>query len=363
MTHLEDIKKEYDYTIQKLSNPETISDHKKFGELSLKRNQLEEVVKIDKQLQEVKKWLEENKKLVKIEDELSELAQAEIPELEKKENDLSNKLKSLIINLEEDEAQKQTGSTGNSVILEIRAGTGGDEASLFAGDLYNMYFKFSQTKNWEAKILDSNKADIGGFKSLTAKIKGKNVFSLLKYEGGVHRVQRVPETEKGGRIHTSTVSVAVLPEPDKKTDIEILPKDLRIDTYRASGPGGQYVNTCDSAVRITHTPTGLIVSSQNERSQLQNKETALSILKAKLLEYKIEKMKEKEEQNRKSQIGQAKRSEKIRTYNFTQDRITDHRIETSWHNIETILQGDISQIINALREKEEIEKYERIKIN
>ncbi len=258
---------------------------------------------------------------------------------------------------------KEEGSSENSAIVEIRAGAGGDEASLFAGDLFDMYSKFATKNNWSVKSLDSNKADIGGYKSITFKVKGKGSFTELKYEGGVHRVQRVPETEKGGRIHTSTVSVAVLPEPDKKTDIKIDSQNLRIDTYRASGPGGQYVNTCDSAVRITHLPTGLVVSSQNERSQLANKENAMSILKAKLLELRQQKIREKQEKKRRSQIGQAKRSQKIRTYNFLQDRVTDHRIEESWHNLPEIMSGNLSEIIKALKRAEDEEKLGDIKID
>ncbi len=363
MSKLEEIKKEYKKITEKLSNPNQISDSKKFGELSKKRSSLKEVVNIIEKYEKVKKRIKENQELIKNEDELAELAKEELTNLKEKRDSLKNELKSLMIQRKRMKEAKEEGSDSNSVIIEIRAGAGGDEASLFAGDLLDAYSKFSGSKNWKTRILNSNKADIGGFKAVTFKVKGENAFSILKYEAGVHRVQRVPETEKGGRIHTSTVSVAVLPEPNKKTKIEINPDDIRIDTYRASGPGGQYVNTCDSAVRITHKPTSLVVSSQNERSQLQNKENALSILQAKLLEHRREEIRKKREEKRKSQIGQAKRSQKIRTYNFLQDRITDHRIEESWHNLEEVLEGNLSKIITSLQRAEEKEKYGDIKID
>ena len=362
MSILEDIKKEYEDVTEKLKHPDQISDSQKFGEYSKKRSQLKDIVDKAEKYDDVKRELIENKELAEGDGELAELAQSEMEKLKQKKESLKKDLKTMIIQLKERQEQKQEGSSSDSVIMEIRAGAGGDEASLFAGDLFNTYNKFINNKNWNSKILDSNKAEIGGYKSITFKVEGSNAFSNLKYEGGVHRVQRVPETEKGGRIHTSTVSVAVLPEPDKKVDIEINPEDLRVDTYRASGPGGQYVNTRDSAVRITHKPTGVVVSSQNERSQNQNKENAMSILKAKILEHRQKKIREKQEKKRKSQIGQAKRSQKIRTYNYLQDRVTDHRIEKSWHNLESVLDGNLDQIITALKRAEEKEKYGSIEI-
>jgi peptide chain release factor 1 len=363
MSKIEEIKKEYKEVTEKLKHPDQISDSQKFGELSKKRSELDDFVKKINKYEKAKKELKENKELAQGDGELADLAQSEIEDLEEKKETLKKELKSMIIQRQDKKMQSEGGVSSNSVIVEVRAGAGGDEASLFAGDLFNMYTRFSNEKKWKSKILDSNKAEIGGYKSITFKIKGKDVFSYLKYEAGVHRVQRVPKTEKGGRIHTSTASVAVLPEPNKKMKIDINPEDLRVDTYRASGPGGQYVNTRDSAVRITHKPTGVVVSSQNERSQLANKETAMSVLKAKLLEHRQRKIREKQEKKRKSQIGQAKRSQKIRTYNFLQDRVTDHRIEESWHNLEEILNGNISQIIKTLRRADEEEKYGNIKID
>lgn len=236
----------------------------------------------------------------------------------------------------------------NSIIMEIRAGAGGDEAGLFVVNLFKMYSKYATSQNWKFKTLDSHPTGIGGFKEIIFEITGENVFSKMKYEAGVHRVQRIPETEKSGRVHTSTATVAVLPKP-KTTEIDIRPDQLRIDCYRSSGPGGQYVNKRETAIRITHLPTGLVVTSQTERNQLQNKESALSILAARLLEKKEQEEASKLGGERKAQIGWAMRAEKIRTYNFPQDRITDHRIKKKWHNIEDILNGDMDKMIKTLQ--------------
>ena len=235
-----------------------------------------------------------------------------------------------------------------AVIVEIRAGAGGDEAGIFVADLFRMYSKYAQNQGWKQKILDSKPTELGGFKEIVFELENGDVFSKMKHEGGVHRVQRIPKTEKQGRIHTSTVTVAVLPKP-KKEEIKINPADLRIDYYRSSGPGGQYVNKRETAVRITHLPTGLVVTSQTQRNQLENKENALAILAARLLEIKTAQEQESMGGNRKSQIGKAQRSEKIRTYNLPQNRLTDHRIKKSWHNLEKILEGQLDKIIRALQ--------------
>lgn len=240
----------------------------------------------------------------------------------------------------------------NNVIIEIRAGAGGDEAALFAADLYRMYTRFAEKQGWKSKILSSSSSSLKGFKEITFQISGENTYNLLKQEGGVHRVQRIPGTEKNGRIHTSTASVAVLPQVEQK-EIEIKPSDLRIDTYRASGPGGQYVNKTESAIRITHIPTGLVVASQNERSQGANRETAMSILRSRIYAFKMEQEIQKMGLQRNAQIGSADRSEKIRTYNFPQDRITDHRIKKEWHNIEKILDGEMWPIIKKFQKTED----------
>jgi len=234
------------------------------------------------------------------------------------------------------------------VIIEIRAGTGGEEAALFALDLFKMYSRYAQDQDWKQKILDSHLTDLGGYKQVVFELRGEGVFSKLKYEGGVHRVQRIPKTEKSGRIHTSTASVAVLLKPEK-TKINIRTEDLKIDFYRASGPGGQYVNKRETAVRITHLPTGLVTTSQTERNQLQNKLNAMAILEAKISEKQELEQMEKFGKKRKSQIGWAKRVEKIRTYNFPQNRITDHRIKKSWYNIEKIMTGRLDPIIKAFK--------------
>lgn len=235
-----------------------------------------------------------------------------------------------------------------SVIVEIRAGAGGEEAALFAADLFRMYSKYADSKNWKKTVLDCHYSDLGGIKQIIFELKDGDVFSKMKYEGGVHRVQRVPITEKSGRIHTSTASLAVLPKP-QKGKITINPNDLKIDTYKASGPGGQYVNKRMTAVRITHLPTGLVVTSQTERNLQQNRENALSILEAKLLEKKEMEESLKIGQERRAQIGRAQRAEKTRTYNFPQNRVTDHRLKKSWHNLEEIMEGKLEPIISALQ--------------
>ena len=235
----------------------------------------------------------------------------------------------------------------DSIIVEIRAGTGGEEAALFAANLFRMYTRYAQSKGWKQKILDSQRTELGGYKQIIFELKNEEAWPKIKYEAGVHRVQRIPETEKGGRIHTSTATVAVLPK-SKKTQIKINPKNLKIDIYKSSGPGGQNVNKRETAIRITHLPTGIVVTSQTERNQLENKENALSILEARLLEKKQREEEEKTKGTRKAQIHEAKRAEKIRTYNFPQDRITDHRIKKSWHHIEKIMDGELDKMVKTI---------------
>jgi peptide chain release factor 1 len=244
----------------------------------------------------------------------------------------------------------QSQRNSESVIVEIRAGTGGEEAALFARDLFEMYSKYASSQGWKKKILNTHPTELGGFKEVVLSISGKDVFSKIKNEGGVHRVQRIPTTEKRGRIHTSTSTVAVLIQP-QKTEVKIKPEDLRIDFYRASGPGGQYVNKRETAVRITHIPTGLIASSQTERSQVQNRENAMAILTAKLQEKKEKEEFKKLGKKRKTQIKWARRADKIRTYNFPQNRVTDHRIKKSWHKLEDIMEGDLGPIVRTLKKR------------
>jgi len=251
-----------------------------------------------------------------------------------------------------DDTRSDTTSGKQSVIMEIRAGTGGDEAGLFVRDLYRMYSKYATSQGWRQKILESNQSDIGGFKEIVFEFQGPQAFDQMQYESGVHRVQRIPKTEKQGRVHTSTVTVAVLEKP-QKMDITINPSDLRIDTYRSSGAGGQYVNKTESAIRITHLPSGLVVTSQTERSQLQNKENAMSLLAARLLQAQQERDLSKLTEARRAQIGWAKRAEKTRTYNYPQNRITDHRIGKSWHNLEDIMEGNLEPVVKAFKQWEQ----------
>lgn len=248
-------------------------------------------------------------------------------------------------------------SEKQAVIIEIRAGQGGDEAGIFAHDLYRMYTRYAQTKGWKDKVLESNRSDVGGYKEVIFELQGNGAYDELQYEGGVHRVQRVPETEKQGRIHTSTATVAILLKP-KKTEVNISPADLEISTYKSSGPGGQYVNKTESAIRIVHKPTGLTVTAQSERNQVQNKEAAMTLLAARLLQRAEESDLSALSAERREQIGWAKRSEKMRTYNFPQDRITDHRINKSWHDIESIMDGKLDGIIKAFKNREKEEDKE-----
>lgn len=355
MSVLSNIQKEYEEVMSALSNPDENTDWETLGE---KKKELEEIVLWKEKLDSFKRQIQENLLIMeKNEDEeLVTIAKQEQEELEKNKEEAVKKLKALI-------GRKEYGEEDNfakkTAIVEIRAGAGGDEASLFALNLVEMYSRYAQSKNIEVNILDDHKTEQGGYKIVTFKMKNNDPYSLMKYEAGVHRVQRVPETEKGGRIHTSTVSVAVLPEP-KKGKVKINPADIRLETCKSSGPGGQYVNKRETAVRIVHEPTGIVVTSQNERSLQQNKETALSVLEAKILEKQQRERMEKLEKERKEQIGTAMRAEKIRTYNYMQNRVTDHRVEQSWYKLEEILNGDLDEIIETLRDFEENEKYKNI---
>ncbi|MFA4998524.1 MAG: peptide chain release factor 1 [Candidatus Paceibacterota bacterium] len=343
MVDIESIKKEYEDILNQLSDPELISDFEKFENLSKRKNFLEKVIEKGKELETIKNRIEENKVIISANEspDLASLAETEIVQFQEREKSLEKEVENLLNN-------NGTSSGPQAVIVEIRAGTGGQEAALFAGDLFKMYNKYAQIKGWRQKVLDSRPSDLSGLKEIIFELKGNDVFSKMKYEGGVHRVQRIPATEKNGRIHTSTASVAVLPKP-KKTEIKIRPEDLKIDTYHSSGPGGQYVNKRMTAVRITYLPTGLVVTSQSERNMLQNKENALSILEARILEKKLKEEETKMSGKRKTQIGGAKRAEKIRTYNFPQDRITDHRVKKSWHNLEKILDGNLEEIVSDIQ--------------
>lgn len=348
MPSLDKIKKEYDELLDQLSDPGLVSDWEKFEQLSKKKKELDEIIEKDKELEEIDKKISENRIILNAPDdeELSSLAEAEAGQLQEEKARLEKELENMLKN-------KKTSQKSHSAIIEIRAGTGGDEAALFAANLYHMYSKYAELQGWKHKLLDSHSTGIGGFKEVVFELKG-NVFDNMKYEAGVHRVQRIPETEKSGRIHTSTATVAVLPKP-KSTEIKIKPDELKIDHYRSSGPGGQNVNKRETAIRITHIPSGLVVTSQTERSQLANKENAMAILSARLLEKKEEKEMSELGGKRKEQVGWGKRSEKIRTYNFPQDRVTDHRIKKSWSRIEEIMEGKLDKMIKTLHDSLETE--------
>jgi len=341
----EEIKKEYESLLKQLSDPELVSNWEKFEELSKRKKVLEEIIEKQKEIKEIEKQIKESKSILSSgeDGELVVLAEADVEQLQEKEKTLQKELEESLNDKEEVRPEKRF----DSVVIEIRAGTGGQEAALFAADLFNMYSKYALLKGWKQKVLDSHSTDLGGVKEITFEIKDKNAFSELKHEAGVHRVQRIPETEKSGRIHTSTATVAILPKP-KATEVKIRPEDLKIDIFKSSGPGGQNVNKRETAVRITHLPTGIVVASQTERTQPRNKENALSILAARIYEKKEQEEISKIAGKRKIQIGGAERAEKIRTYNFPQGRITDHRIKKTWHNLGSILDGNIYPILKSL---------------
>jgi peptide chain release factor 1 len=326
-----------------LSDPAVISNPQKLRETSKERAELEPLVRTYEDYKKVKKQVRESEDILTdagSEPELRLLAEAELKELQERQARLEEELKILL--LPKDPYDEK------NVILEIRAGAGGDESSLFAQDLFRMYSRYAETRGWQFEVLDTSISPIGGFKEVIVNIRGKNVYSSLKYESGVHRVQRVPRTEASGRIHTSTVTVAVLPEADE-VDVKLDPKDLKIEAFGASGPGGQNVNRNYTAIRVTHKPSGLVVSCQDEKSQHRNKEKALRILRSRLMDIAKTKQDEAIARNRRSQVGTGERSEKIRTYNFPQSRVTDHRINLTLHNLEGVLNGDLDEIIEKLR--------------
>lgn len=351
MLEIEAIKKEYDELLTKLQNPGLASDWEKGDESknSSRKSFLEKIIGRKNELEELKNQIKENESIISAKEdlELIALAETETLQLKEREKTLEKEIENLIRYEPQPARLASQGEAGGSVIVEIRAGAGGDEATLFVGDLFKMYSKYAESQSWKQRALSSHPSELGGFKEIIFELRNGNVFSKMKYEGGVHRVQRIPTTEKSGRVHTSTASVAILPKP-KKTEIQIRPDDLKTDYYSASGPGGQYVNKRRTAIRITHLPSGIVVTSQTERSQLQNKENALSVLEAKLLERNESEAIEKISGKRRFQIGGAKRAEKIRTYNFPQDRLTDHRIKKSWHNLEEIINGKLDKVIEAL---------------
>ncbi len=337
---LDDVEKRFEELTEKLADPAVVGDREKYTKIAREHAELSEIVETYRQYKKILAEIEGNRELLEDSDEeLAKLAREELKELEQKAEGLEKRLMFLLLPKDPNDEK--------NIMLEIRAGTGGEEAALFAADLFRMYSRYAERKGWEVEILDVNPTGLGGYKEIVALIKGRGAYSRLKYESGVHRVQRIPETESGGRIHTSAVTVAVLPEADE-VDVEIRPEDLKIDTMRASGAGGQHVNKTESAVRITHIPTGIVVYCANERSQHQNRARAMQILRTRLYELKLREQEEKIQAERRSQVGSGDRSERIRTYNFPQNRVTDHRIGLTLYRLEQILDGELDDIIDSL---------------
>ncbi len=334
------IEEKYEELTRLLADPSTLSDPQRYLRYSKEQAELQPLIDKIREYKKVINEIEGAEEILKVEEgELKELAQIELNRLKDRKAVLENELKLLL--LPKDPRDEK------NIILEIRAGTGGEEAALFAADLFRMYSKYAEQKRWKVEIIDMNSTGLGGIKEVIATIQGKGAFSRLKYESGVHRVQRIPVTEAGGRIHTSTATVAILPEAEE-VDIKIDEKDLRIDTFCSSGPGGQSVNTAYSAVRIVHIPTGIMVQCQDERSQLKNKEKAMKVLRAKLLDMERQRQEEERAKERRQQVGTAERSERIRTYNFPQNRVTDHRIGLTLYKLQDILDGNLDEIIDSL---------------
>jgi peptide chain release factor 1 len=338
---LEEITKRFETIISELSNPNVVKDYEKFQKLSRERAELEPIIECYSKYKQIQKDMEDAKKILNesVDPELKEIAQLEMIENETKIQEVEEELKKLLIPKDPYE--------NKNIYIEIRAGTGGSEASLFAADLLRMYTRYAEKKGFKSEIIDFNETGLGGFKEVILLVKGTGAFSRLKYEAGGHRVQRIPETEASGRIHTSACTVAVLPEADE-IDVQIDNKDLRIDVYRSSGAGGQHVNTTDSAVRITHIPTNIVVTCQDERSQIKNREKAMKLLRAKLLDLEIKRKEEEIAASRRSQVGTGDRSDRIRTYNFPQNRVTDHRVNLTLYNLDRVLDGELDEIIDAL---------------
>ncbi|MBU4128602.1 peptide chain release factor 1 [bacterium] len=349
LTHLEERFRELGSL---LSDPEIIADRVKYQKLAKERSQIEPLAKKYQRYEKVIRQMDEAQEFYTLEKdiEFKTLAKLELDKLSKEKETLERELRILLVPPDPND-EKNT-------IMEIRAGTGGNEAALFAGGLFRMYSKYAQRKGWKINILSAHPGEVGGFKEIIFSAEGEKVYSGLKYESGTHRVQRVPVTEAGGRIHTSAATVAVLPEAEP-IDIQIKPEDLHIDTYRASGAGGQHVNVTDSAVRITHLPTKIVASCQDERSQHKNKAKALKILYARLFDHFTQEQIRERAQERKIQIGTGDRSERIRTYNFPQGRVTDHRINLTLHKLDTILEGEIEELIQKLQSEDQIKKLEK----
>ncbi len=329
-----------------LSDTSVMSNRERMAELSRKHSEIIPIIHDYREWMQLQKEIEDVNGLLKSDDpDMIEMAQLELAELEERDADLQNRL-------EEHLKPKDPNANRNSII-EIRAGTGGEEAGLFAGDLFRMYSRYAESKDWNIEVLSSNPTGLGGFKEIIFMISGTNVFARMQYEGGTHRVQRVPETETSGRIHTSAATVAVLPEAEE-VDIQIAAEDIRVDVYRSSGPGGQSVNTTDSAVRITHIPTGMVVTCQDEKSQHKNRARALKVLRSRLFDLEQDKLDEEQHSKRKLMVGSGDRSERIRTYNYPQNRVTDHRINFTLHRLESMMEGNLDELVDALVREDQL---------
>ncbi len=346
---LEDLRIRLDEILNELQEPDVANDQNRFRKLMKEQNDLTPIVEAYNEYKECKQAIEDSLEMLEEEsdEEMRELAKEELNDNKKRVEELEQELKILLL--------PKDPNDDKNVILEIRAGTGGDEAALFGSDLLRMYLRYAERMRWKTELIESNETEIGGVKEVVMLVKGKGAYSRLKYESGVHRVQRVPETESGGRVHTSAASIAVMPEVDD-VEVNLDPNDVRVDVYRASGNGGQCVNTTDSAVRLTHMPTGLVVTCQDEKSQIKNKEKAFKVLKSRLFDLMQQEQNDKIAAERKSQIGSGDRSERIRTYNFPQSRITDHRINLTLYKLDSFLDGDLDEVIDALITEDQAEK-------
>jgi len=337
---LKGVEERFSQIEKRLSDPEIINDRRAYQKLVREHAELNKIVSVFKQYQKIVQGIEDSSELLQDPDpEIKDLAREELAALHQKKDQLDSDLRELLLPTDPNDDK--------NVIVEIRAGTGGEEAALFAGDLFRMYMRYAETRDWQVEVMSQHLTGVGGFKEIIALVHGKGAYSQFKYESGIHRVQRVPTTEAQGRIHTSAVTVAVLPEAEE-VDVEIEPSDLKIDVFRSTGPGGQSVNTTDSAVRITHLPTGLVVTCQDEKSQLKNKNKALKVLRARLLDKITQEQNEKRSEERKNQVGSGDRSGRIRTYNFPQNRVTDHRIGLTLYKLDDIMAGDLSELIDEL---------------
>ena len=353
---LDDMLRHYEELMLELNNPSVAEDQRKFRKLMKEQADLAPIVDAYKQYKQAKQDVEDSLTLLDEEsdEEMKELAKEELADAKKRIEELEQELKILLLPKDPNDEK--------NVIVEIRAGAGGDEAALFASELYRMYVHYAESQHWKTELINVSESGIGGMKEVEFMITGHGAYSKLKYESGVHRVQRVPETESGGRIHTSTATVAIMPEAEE-FDVVIDDKDIRIDVMRASGNGGQCVNTTDSAVRLTHIPTGIVIYSQTEKSQLQNKEKAFRLLRSKLYDMELERRQNEEAAERRSQIGTGDRSEKIRTYNFPQGRVTDHRIKLTLYKIDAIMDGDIQELIDSLIAADQAAKLAKMNEN